>query len=87
VEEGIEDAEYRHALRPDYDDAMAYMNLLYQQRSEIHCGHPVASDADIKSGGDWLAPDEGDQTRENGEIDRLVAQISPKVRVGLFYTG
>jgi hypothetical protein len=34
-------------LRPDYDDAMAYMNLLYRERADLHCNDVAARDADL----------------------------------------
>jgi tetratricopeptide (TPR) repeat protein len=54
VEEGMRMLNTAMELRPDYDDAMAYMNLMYQQRAEIQCGDQAAASADVKSGGEWL---------------------------------
>ena len=42
------------SLKPDYDDAMAYMNLLYRERADIQCGDPAAYDADLKSADKWV---------------------------------
>ena len=41
-------------LRPDYDDAMAYMNLMYRERADIQCDDPAARQADLKAADDWL---------------------------------
>jgi hypothetical protein len=41
-------------LRPDYDDAMAYMNLLYRERAEIQCGDPPSRAADLKAADHWV---------------------------------
>jgi hypothetical protein len=38
-------------LRPDYDDAMAYMNLMYRERSDIQCDDSAASSADLNDAG------------------------------------
>jgi hypothetical protein len=40
-------------LRPDYDDAMAYLNLLYRQKSDMETT-PEARDADIKLADDLV---------------------------------
>jgi tetratricopeptide (TPR) repeat protein len=34
IDEGIEDLNKAISLRPDYDDAMAYLNLLYRQKAD-----------------------------------------------------
>lgn len=35
VDEGIDDLKKAIELRPDYDDAMAYLNLLYRQKADM----------------------------------------------------
>lgn len=35
IEEGIESLKKATGLRPDYDDAMAYLNLLYRRKADI----------------------------------------------------
>src|SRR5215467_9678 len=35
VDEGIDDLKKAISLRPDYDDAMAYLNLLYRRKADI----------------------------------------------------
>ena len=34
IDEGIESLKYAITLRPDYDDAMAYLNLLYRRKAD-----------------------------------------------------
>jgi len=41
-------------LKPNYDEAMAYLNLVYRQKADIE-SDPSARAADIKSANDWLA--------------------------------
>jgi hypothetical protein len=41
-------------LRPDYDDAMAYMNLMYRERADLECDDAGARTADLKSADDWV---------------------------------
>jgi predicted Zn-dependent protease len=54
VEDGISDLQKAIQLRPDYDDAMAYINLLYRQRAEYECDNPSAQEADIKTANEWV---------------------------------
>ena len=48
VKEGIDMLDKAMTLRKDYDDAMAYMNLMYRERADIQCGDPDARAADLK---------------------------------------
>jgi len=41
-------------LRPDYDDAMAYMNLLYREKADVECDDLDARTADLKTADDWV---------------------------------
>lgn len=54
VADGIEMLKKALELRRDYDDAMAYMNLMYRERADIQCGDSRASDADLKTADDWV---------------------------------
>jgi hypothetical protein len=46
VDEGIASLQKAIQLRTDYDDAMAYLNLLYRQKADMETT-PAARDADI----------------------------------------
>src|SRR6202522_1732265 len=48
VQEGIDNLNKALQLRPDYDDAMAYLNLMYRERADIQCDDPAARAADLK---------------------------------------
>jgi len=37
IQEGIDSLRRRWILRTDYDDAMAYMNLMYRERADVQC--------------------------------------------------
>jgi hypothetical protein len=52
--EGIDNLNKALQLRPDYDDAMAYMNLMYRERSDIQCDDSAASSADLKTADEWV---------------------------------
>jgi tetratricopeptide (TPR) repeat protein len=54
VDEGIQNLTKALQLRPDYDDAMAYLNLLYREKADIECGNPDARAADLKMADDWV---------------------------------
>ena len=43
VQDGIDNLNKAIALRPDYDDAMAYLNLLYRRKADLQCGDPPPS--------------------------------------------
>ncbi len=54
IQEGIENLNKALQLRPDYDDAMAYMNLMYRERADVQCDDPAARAADLKTADDWV---------------------------------
>jgi tetratricopeptide (TPR) repeat protein len=54
VQEGIDNLNKALQLRPDYDDAMAYMNLMFRERADIQCDDPAAREADLKSADEWV---------------------------------
>jgi tetratricopeptide (TPR) repeat protein len=54
VQEGIDNLNKALQLRPDYDDAMAYLNLMYRERADIQCDDPAARSADLKTADDWV---------------------------------
>lgn len=55
VEEGITMLQKAIDLRKDYDDAMAYLNLMYRERADIQCEDPAARDADLKLADEMVA--------------------------------
>jgi tetratricopeptide (TPR) repeat protein len=54
VQEGIDNLNKALHLRPDYDDAMAYMNLMYRERADIQCDDPAARSEDLKTADEWV---------------------------------
>jgi tetratricopeptide (TPR) repeat protein len=54
IQDGIAMLEKALQLRPDYDDAMAYMNLLYRERADLQCDSPAARAADLKTADEWV---------------------------------
>jgi tetratricopeptide (TPR) repeat protein len=53
VDEGVTNLKTAMDKRPDYDDAMAYLNLLYRQKADMETT-PEARDADIKNADDLV---------------------------------
>jgi tetratricopeptide (TPR) repeat protein len=54
VDEGLEMLAKAISLREDYDDAMAYVNLLYRIRADLQCTNPQASKADLHKADEWV---------------------------------
>ena len=54
IQEGIDSLNKAIQLRPDYDDAMAYMNLMYRERADIECDDPAARTEDLKTADHWV---------------------------------
>jgi tetratricopeptide (TPR) repeat protein len=54
VQEGMQALDKALQLRPDYDDAMAYYNLLWREKADIECGDPAAREADLKKADEWV---------------------------------
>jgi tetratricopeptide (TPR) repeat protein len=54
VKDGISMLEQALKLRPDYDDAMAYLNLLYRERADLQCDDPAARASDLKEADKWV---------------------------------
>jgi tetratricopeptide (TPR) repeat protein len=54
VQDGITSLNKALQLRPDYDDAMAYLNLLYRRKGDMECGDPAARAADLKTADEWV---------------------------------
>jgi len=54
IAEGIDNLKRALALRPDYDDAMAYLNLMYREKADLECDAPAARAKDEKIADDWV---------------------------------
>jgi tetratricopeptide (TPR) repeat protein len=53
ITEGISALDNALKERPEYEDAMAYMNLLYRRKADVECGDPAARTADINTANQW----------------------------------
>jgi tetratricopeptide (TPR) repeat protein len=54
IQEGIDALKKALDLRPDYDDAMAYMNLMYREKADVECDDLAARAADLKTADEWV---------------------------------
>lgn len=54
IKDGMDALTKAIQLHPDYDDAMAYMNLLYRERADIQCGDPARRSTDLQAADYWV---------------------------------
>lgn len=54
IQDGIDSLNRALQLREDYDDAMAYMNLLYREKADRECDEPDQREADLKEADNWV---------------------------------
>jgi len=54
IQEGIDTLSKAIQLRPDYDDAMAYLNLMYRERADVECDDLAARTEDLKTADSWV---------------------------------
>ena len=54
VNEGLQMLNKAVQLRPEYPDAMAYLNLLYREKAHIDCGDVETRQADLKTADSWV---------------------------------
>ena len=54
IQNGIDALNKAMQLRADYDDAMAYMNLLYREKADLECDDPAARAEDFKTADQWV---------------------------------
>jgi len=55
VDEGLSYLKNAVTVNPDYEDAMAYINLLYRRKSDLECNNPAAFKADRASADEWAS--------------------------------
>ena len=54
VEEGLQYLNQALANRPNYDDAMAYLNLIYRRKADVDFGDSDAVKTDVATARDWV---------------------------------
>jgi Tetratricopeptide repeat len=53
VDEALDSLHKAVDLRPNYEDAMAYINLSYRRKAELECGDEAARKADLQQAQEW----------------------------------
>jgi tetratricopeptide (TPR) repeat protein len=53
VDEGLQYLNMAVANRQNYDDAMAYLNLIYRRKADVDFGNAAAVKSDLASAEDW----------------------------------
>jgi tetratricopeptide (TPR) repeat protein len=54
IQEGIDSLNKAIALRADYDDAMAYLNLMYREKADVECDDLATRQQDLKTADHWV---------------------------------
>jgi tetratricopeptide (TPR) repeat protein len=54
VSEGMKYLQQAVADRPNYDDAMQYLNLMDRRKADLDCGNDAARKADLADAQDWV---------------------------------
>jgi tetratricopeptide (TPR) repeat protein len=54
IQEGIDSLNKAIQLRPDYDDAMAYLNLMYREKADVECDDLPGRAEDLKTADHWV---------------------------------
>lgn len=54
IQDGLDALNKATQLKSDYDDAMAYINLLYRRKADIECGDDDARKADLATADQWV---------------------------------
>jgi len=68
VDEGIQYLNQAMANRPNYDDAMSYLNLLYRRKADVDYGNAEAVKADVAAAKEWSSKAMG--TRKENEAKK-----------------
>jgi tetratricopeptide (TPR) repeat protein len=68
VEEGLQYLNQALASRPNYDDAMSYLNLMYRRKADVDYGNADAVKADVASAKEWSSKAMG--TRKENEAKK-----------------
>ena len=54
IQEGLDALNKATQLKQNYDEAMAYINLLYRRKAENECGDEDARKADLATADQWV---------------------------------
>jgi tetratricopeptide (TPR) repeat protein len=80
VEDGISKLDKAIQLHPNYDDAMAYMNLMYRERADLECADAAARNRDLKTADDWVDKTLATKRANAKQANRPPAATAPNPR-------
>jgi TPR repeat protein len=75
VDEALQYLPQAIANRPNYDDAMAYLNLVYRRKADCDWADPAARNDDVAKAQEWAR--KAMLTRKENEEKRHSAPTSP----------
>ena len=82
VNEGLQYLQKALDIRPNYDDAMAYMNLMYRQKATLECGNEQARKDDIDQAGQWrdkaMGTRKANEEKKNAQVPGGVVMDNSK---------
>ena len=54
VTDGIAELTREVEIRPTYDAAMSYLNLMYRRRADFDCNNPTQREKDLETANEWI---------------------------------
>ncbi|HKD58862.1 MAG TPA: tetratricopeptide repeat protein [Terracidiphilus sp.] len=70
VEEGLQYLNQALANRPNYDEAMSYLNLLYRRKADVDYNDPAQVKADVAAAKDWSSKSMGTRKANEEKKDK-----------------
>ncbi len=70
VTQGLDNLEKAVNLRPNYDDAMTYLNLMYRRKADLDCGNAQAQAADVAQAAQWNDKAMGARKKNEAEKEK-----------------
>ena len=78
VTEGLQYLQDAVNDRPNYDDAMQYLNLMDRRKADLECGNDAARKADLDQAQDWVHKAMGarkaNEEKANAKVNGVVMQ-------------
>jgi tetratricopeptide (TPR) repeat protein len=70
VEEGLKYLNMAIENRPNYDDAMQYLNLVYRRKADVDCGNEAARKDDVDKATEWSHKAMGTRKENEAKKDK-----------------
>ena len=84
VTEGMDYLQKAVQIRPTYDDAMAYINLMYRRKADLECGNDEARKADLAQADLWrektMGTRKANEEKKNAAPGGIVMDSSGKMK-------